>query len=190
MGKGLRPFERHFQQWSAEPQIPRLPRTSCRGLWRRTLHGISLKKSAHAALSGAAYRKSGYARDDTGSRPRFSAAPTALGSSSGSISQPLPGFPVELGGFGKLHAPFLTERRTRGLVQRCVAGNPGSGLGSRLADGPPGLRSMAIFTCHSSLNLPVASRLLPMNKQRVVGSGELQIPRLRSVENHCPQRLL
>jgi hypothetical protein len=36
---------------------------------------------------------------------------------------------VELGGFGKLHAPFLTERRTRGLVQSCVAGNPGSGLG-------------------------------------------------------------
>jgi hypothetical protein len=35
---------------------------------------------------------------------------------------------VELGGFGKLDAPFLTERRTRGLVQRCVAGNPGSGL--------------------------------------------------------------
>jgi hypothetical protein len=45
------------------------------------------------------------------------------------VSQPFPGFPVELGGFGKLHAPFLTERRTRGLVQRCVAGNPGSGLG-------------------------------------------------------------
>jgi hypothetical protein len=40
-----------------------------------------------------------------------------------------PGFPVELGGFGKLHAPFFAERRTRGLVQRCVAGNPGSGNG-------------------------------------------------------------
>jgi hypothetical protein len=36
---------------------------------------------------------------------------------------------VQLGGFGKLHAPFLIERRTRSLVQRCVAGNPGSGLG-------------------------------------------------------------
>jgi hypothetical protein len=45
------------------------------------------------------------------------------------IPQPFSGFPVELGGFGKLHAPFLTERRTRGLVQRCVAGNPGSGVG-------------------------------------------------------------
>jgi hypothetical protein len=26
------------------------------------------------------------------------------------------------------HAPFLNERRTGGIVQRCVAGNPGSGL--------------------------------------------------------------
>ena len=43
--------------------------------------------------------------------------------------QPFPGFPVELGGFGKLHAAFLKESRIRGLVQRCVAGNPGSGLG-------------------------------------------------------------
>jgi hypothetical protein len=64
----------------------------------------------------------------------FSAAPTALGSSSESISRPLPGFPVDLGGFGALHAPFFMERRTRGLVQRCVAGNPG-----------PGLAPMAIF---------------------------------------------
>ena len=32
-----------------------------------------------------------------------------------------------LRGFGTLHAPFLTERRTRGLLLRCVAGNPGSG---------------------------------------------------------------
>jgi len=61
---------------------------------------------------------------------RLSAAPTASGSSWGSISQPLPGFPVELGGFGKLHAPFLTERRRRGIVQRYVAGNPGPGLAS------------------------------------------------------------
>ena len=36
------------------------------------------------------------------------------------------GFPVEPGGFGKLHAPFFTERRTRCLVQRGVAGNPGA----------------------------------------------------------------
>jgi len=37
-----------------------------------------------------------------------------------------PGFPVELGGFGVLHAPFFTERRTRGSLQCYVAGNPGS----------------------------------------------------------------
>jgi hypothetical protein len=49
------------------------------------------------------------------------------GSYDPSTSDLAPGFPVELGGFGKLHAPFLTERRTRGLLLRCVAGNPGSG---------------------------------------------------------------
>jgi hypothetical protein len=36
-----------------------------------------------------------------------------------------PGFPVEIGGVGELHAPFLGERRTRNRVQRSVAGNPG-----------------------------------------------------------------
>jgi hypothetical protein len=40
---------------------------------------------------------------------------------------------VEFSGFGKLHSPFLTERRTRGLVRRCVAGNPDSGLESQRA---------------------------------------------------------
>jgi hypothetical protein len=28
-------------------------------------------------------------------------------------------------GVGALHAAFFTESRTRGHVQRCVAGNPG-----------------------------------------------------------------
>jgi hypothetical protein len=36
-----------------------------------------------------------------------------------------PGFPVEFGGVGDLHAAFLNESRTRGYVQRRVAGNPG-----------------------------------------------------------------
>jgi hypothetical protein len=36
-----------------------------------------------------------------------------------------PGFPVGIGGVGELHAAFLNESRTRGHVQRCVAGNPG-----------------------------------------------------------------
>src|ERR1700722_1171058 len=38
-----------------------------------------------------------------------------------------PGFPVELGGVDVLHAAFLNESSTRGHLQRCVAGNPGSG---------------------------------------------------------------
>ena len=37
-----------------------------------------------------------------------------------------PGFPVEFGGVGDLHAAFLKESRTGGRVQRCVAGNPGT----------------------------------------------------------------
>jgi hypothetical protein len=37
-----------------------------------------------------------------------------------------PGFPVEVVGVGELHAAFFTECRTRGHVQRCVAGNPGA----------------------------------------------------------------
>jgi hypothetical protein len=37
-----------------------------------------------------------------------------------------PGFPVELGGVGAVHAPFFTEGRIRGLVQCGVAGNPGT----------------------------------------------------------------
>ena len=42
-----------------------------------------------------------------------------------------------------------------------------SGLGSRLAVGPPGLASMAILRCHFFLNLPQASWLLP----RDAGAG-------------------
>src|SRR6202034_4793424 len=33
---------------------------------------------------------------------------------------PYPRFPVELIGFRELHAPFLKERRTSGLVRCCV----------------------------------------------------------------------
>jgi hypothetical protein len=36
-----------------------------------------------------------------------------------------PGFPVQVGGVGKHHAPFLKERRTRCLVQYRVAGKSG-----------------------------------------------------------------
>jgi hypothetical protein len=33
---------------------------------------------------------------------------------------------VELDGVAKPHAPFFTERRTRGIVRCCVTGNPGT----------------------------------------------------------------
>jgi hypothetical protein len=36
-----------------------------------------------------------------------------------------PGFPVEVGGVGELHAAFRNESSTRGSVRRCAAGNPG-----------------------------------------------------------------
>ncbi len=59
---------------------------------------LSLRKGAHVVVSSAAWQEiRGY-----------------------------PGFPVELGDFGKLHAPFFTERRTRCRVQCRVAGNPGT----------------------------------------------------------------
>ncbi len=45
---------------------------------------LSLRKAAHADLDGDTYRKSGS-----------------------------PGFPVDLGGAGEIHAAFFTESRTR-----------------------------------------------------------------------------
>ena len=36
-----------------------------------------------------------------------------------------PGFPVEVGGAGELHAAFRNESSIRGCLRRCVAGNPG-----------------------------------------------------------------
>jgi hypothetical protein len=82
---------------------------------------------------------------------------------------------VELGGFGKLHAPFLTERRTRGLVQRCVAGNPGSGLGSRLAAGPPGLATIAILQSFLS-QLAIGKSAAP-NEQKIKPTESISISR-------------
>jgi hypothetical protein len=40
-------------------------------------------------------------------------------------SAALPRIPVEICRVDALHAPFFTERRTRGPVQCYVAGNPG-----------------------------------------------------------------
>ncbi len=36
---------RHFEEWSAELQIPRLPRISCRDWWRRELHAVFLTEN-------------------------------------------------------------------------------------------------------------------------------------------------
>ena len=83
---------------------------------------------------------------------RFSAAPTALGSSSIDSQpfragltfggRPSHGFPVELGGSGELHAPFFMERRTRGSLQCSVAGNPGPGFGLNSPDCQSLLRTL------------------------------------------------
>jgi hypothetical protein len=82
-------------------------------------------------------RNSGTLLSDAGvSGSRFSAAPTALGSSSGLIPSP-------------------------------------SGLGSRLAAGPPGLASLAILQCHFFLHLPQASGLPGMTKGRVGSSFDI-----------------
>ena len=101
------------------------------------------------------------------------------------ISQPFPGFPVELGGFGKLHAPFLTERRTRGLFQRSVAGNPGPGWADVWL---PALRVSAQWRFCRVISLSSCRRqvaVLLMNNGTSSspfdrGWAKLQIPRLRS----------
>ena|ERR1700733_14654895 len=79
--------------------------------------GLGINPQDHLSAGGAAPRNVG------------SAAPPALPNLGNPSPSPSPDFLWNLSGFGKLHALFLTEKRTRGLVQRCVAGNPGSGLG-------------------------------------------------------------
>jgi hypothetical protein len=78
---------------------------------------LSLMKAAHAGVGGAPCRKSGY----VGRKRRGEAPPNAfIPNCSRSRVAPYPRFPVEVNGFRELHAPFLKERRTRGLVQGCV----------------------------------------------------------------------
>src|SRR5271156_6410625 len=61
-----------------------------------------------------------------------------------------PGFPVELGGVGALHAAFLNEGSTRGSVQRSVTGNPGPvGMTNLLCHEPKPRRK----TCFLATNL-------------------------------------
>jgi len=61
-----------------------------------------------------------------------------------------PGFPVELGGFGRLHAPFLTERRTRRFLLL---------LGRKTGFGTPGLSRRFRFGIPSSLCTPCENAL-------------------------------
>jgi len=61
-----------------------------------------------------------------------------------------PGFPVELGGFGRLHAPFLTERRTRRFLLL---------LGRKTGFGTPGLSRRFRFGVPSSLCTPCENAL-------------------------------
>jgi hypothetical protein len=95
----LRSVEKHFQERSAELQIPQLPGFPVDG-WcdQRTSCGFPQRKPHTWPSLVLRSRKSGVRS---------------------------PGFPVEVGGFLELHAPFLTERRTRCRVRRCVTGNPG-----------------------------------------------------------------
>ena len=64
----------------------------------------------------------------SGARAFTFQGPSPSGLGSHLAGRPSPGFPVELGGFGELYAPFFMERRTRGSLQCNVAGNPGPGL--------------------------------------------------------------
>ena len=106
-------------------------------LWNLVASGnfmrLSLRKGARAASSGVARQESRVPRISCGiwwlrgtscaflyGKAHAQPRPALRGRKAGS-----PGFPVEFGGFGELHAPFFTERRTRGLVRRCEAGNRG-----------------------------------------------------------------
>ncbi len=77
----------------------------------------------------------------TKGRAALTSAPVNEGRTEKQQVPPLryPGFPVELGGVGGLHAPFSTERRKRGCVQCCVAGNPATPVGMTILFGyrPP-----------------------------------------------------
>ena len=63
----VRSVEKHFHERSAELQIPRLPRISCRTWWRwRTSCAFPYGKAHTRPCLAQRGRKSGYARDDKG----------------------------------------------------------------------------------------------------------------------------
>src|SRR5271156_6291363 len=129
---------------------------------------------------------------------RFSAAPTALGSSSIDsqpfragltfCGRPSPGFPVELGGFGELHAPFFMERRTRGSLQCSVAGNPGPGLGLNRPDCQSLLRTLCgSYSKREPQTSPFvkARRAVPKNVSPAL-PGWVRIPMIASAVGAAP----
>ena len=133
---------------------------------------LSLRKGAHAALSSAAWQE---IRVRSGRDDKF-IAPERLNCR----SLGFPGFPVELGGAGELHAPFFTERRTRGPVLCCVAGNPGS-LGMTKGRVTLPFGGMVVTTTAETLFIPdetcrrQVTLLLMTQAERTMGL----VPRLR-----------
>ncbi len=94
---------------------------------------LSARKGAHAVLSSASWQEIRVPRISCGTWWLWGTSCAFLCGKAHSQPRPVlrgrkfgsPEFPVELGGFGELHAPFFAERRTRSLVQCCVAGNSG-----------------------------------------------------------------
>src|SRR5271156_3454209 len=107
--------------------------------------------------------------------------------------QPFTGFPVELGGFGKLHAPFFTERRTRSSLQCSVAGNPGP-LGMTKGRGTLPFGVMVIMTTTQMLFIPLVTcrrqfRLVLMNKPGLAAELDARRGNSRSLHYAPPDFL-
>ncbi len=139
------------------------------------------------------YENSG-AREQTGLLPkcrtgRFHASqPMTSPSKNISMKGPLncrslgcPGFPVKLGGVGELHAPFLTERRTRDRVRRSVAANPGTlGMTKGRANA-----SMEGGCWREAVSSPARSAGSPATRDKV---DVFWPPRAANVDNRTFQR--
>jgi hypothetical protein len=130
--------------------------------WKPQISPPRCALSKNISRRGPRYSRSpGCARDDTGrTDDRFSAAPTALGSSSGSISQP---FRAGLT-FGGSAPPGLASMATF-----AVSFLPQLAAGKSAAPNEQKIKlteSISISSVHFTLNLPQASRLLGMTRGR------------------------
>jgi hypothetical protein len=111
-------------------------------------------------------------RDDTdASGPRFSAAPTALLSSSGLIPSPCPDFLWNLVAL----ANFMRLSLLKGARAASSSGAWQEirvpGWADVLATGPPGSHPWRFLQCRFFLNVQQASQLLGMTKKRVECCG-------------------